>query len=130
MTGDAYVSASSIFPKVSPQDFIRQPLAQAITIEGNSVKVFPDSTPYVFIKYYPSYNALTTSQNPQIDSYYHECLVYGLMARAYEDLQDQELAKYYDDKYEALILKKTGIQSKFEESNQNGGSLFNFTKLI
>jgi len=101
-----------------------------ITVEGDNIKVYPVATSTLDIKYYPVFATLTAGSNPSINEYFHEAIVYGILARAFEDLQDQELASLYDSKYEVMITKKTSIQSNYEEGNQRGGVMFNYVKLI
>lgn len=130
MYGDAYQNAYSIFPEVSIADFVRQQMPNCVTVEGGTLKVLPTSTATLNIKYYPTWDELTLVQNPEIDSYYHELIIYGILARAYEDLQDEQLSKYYDEKYESKFELKRNAISQYEEDNQRGGQMFNYVPLI
>ncbi len=128
--GSAQDAQGNVFEEVSIEDFDNKTLDRMITIEGGTFKVYPTTTSSVDIKYYPISETLTTSQNPTINEYFHECIVYGILERAFEDLQDQELSSYYKAKYENMILSKSSVQSNYEETNQRGSTMFTYTKLI
>lgn len=128
--GSAQDSEGNVFEEVSIEDFDNKTLNRMITIEGGNFKIYPTETSSVDIKYYPISETLTASVNPTINEYFHECIVYGILERAFEDLQDQELSSYYKAKYENMILNKLAVQSNYEEGNQRGGQLFTYTKLI
>lgn len=131
--GTLYGSAqhdSEVFEEVSIEDFDNKTLDSMITIEGGEFKVYPSTIASLDIKYYPTFAALTTSVNPSIDDYFHEAIVYGILERAFEDLQDQELSSYYKSKYENMIAQKASIQSNYEEANQRGSTMFTWTKIV
>ena len=128
--GSAQDSSNNIFEEVSIEDFDNKTMNQMVTIEGGTIKCYPTTTSSLTIKYYPTFATLTASVNPTINEYFHECIVYGILARAFEDLQDQELASFYNAKYEAIVAQKSAIQSNYEEGNQRGGVMFNYVKLI
>lgn len=130
--GDAYATTTdkTPFPEKSIADFDKDTTINGVTIEGGKIKVAPTDTTSLIIKYYPSYDALSTSQNPEINEYFHELLIYGALSRIHEDLQDEVLSKYYDDKYEALLKKKTDSMSNYEEANDRGGEMFSYQQLI
>lgn len=122
--GDAKLNDSSFFPEISIEDFNKRTLSQSVTIEGGQMKVYPTSTSSLSVKYYKSYIDLTSAENPSINSYFHELIVYGILARAHEDLQDESLAKLYTDKYETELAKKIAVISQYEETNQRSAELF------
>lgn len=128
--GDAYTSDTNNFAQLSIADFQKQTLGSAVCVENNQLKAYPISTPQVYIKYYKVYPALTTLVNPEVDTYYHELIVYGIMYRALEDLQDEQLSKYYREKYEAEFTSKKSAVSQYEEDNQRGGQMFTHTYLL
>jgi len=128
--GSGQDSSNNIFEEVSIEDFDNKVQYNMITVEGGNIKIYPNTTSSVNIKYYPTFATLTSGSNPSINEYFHEAIVYGILARAFEDLQDQELASFYDAKYESMITKKTSIQSNYEEVNQRGGVMFSYQKLI
>jgi hypothetical protein len=130
--GDGFVSTTdkTPFPEKSVYDFDREPDENGLTIEGGELKVNPSSTTSIMIKYYPSYDALTSVQNPEIHSYLHEMIIYGAMYRIYEDLQDETLSKYYRDLYEKDLTNKLNTLSGYEETNQRGNEMFTYVKLI
>jgi hypothetical protein len=128
--GSAQDSAGNVFEEVSIEDFDNKTLDRMITIEGGAFKIYPTTTASVAIKYYPTFQTLTSGSTPTLNEYFHECIIYGILERAFEDLQDQELSSYYKTKYETEIMKKMSNQSNYEEGNQRGGQMFSYTRLI
>lgn len=128
--GSAQDSAGNVFEEVSIEDFDNKTLDRMITIEAGAFKCYPTDTASLLIKYYPSVADLTAGSTPTINEYFHECIVYGILMRAFEDLQDESLSAYYAGKYEADVQKKMATQSNYEEGNQRGGQLFTYTRLI
>lgn len=128
--GSAQDSSGNVFEQVSIEDFDNKTLNRMVTIEGGEIKCHPTTTASLEIKYYPTYPNLTATQNPEIDEYFHECIIYGILGRAFEDLQDQELADKYSAKYENIVLKKQAAQSNYEETNQRGGQMFTYQRLL
>lgn len=128
--GDALRGERDYFPELSIEDFKKQTLPQAVTIEGGTIKVYPTTTASLDIKYYPTFPELTSVVNPTIDSYFHECIVYGIIYRALEDLQDEALAQFYRTKYENELNQKIAVQSNYEENNTRSSQLFSEQSLI
>ncbi len=122
--------SNSFYPELSIDDFLKETLPQAVTIEGGTIKVLPSTTSTLNIKYYRTYPTITLSVNPSFDSFFHEPIVYGILTRAEEDLQDQELADYYGKKYEDMLNRKIATQSNYEEGNQRAGQMFAEQQLI
>lgn len=130
MYGSAQDAYGNIFEEVSIEDFDNKVLERMITVEGGEFKVYPVETASLNIKYYPKWADLSLSQNPEIDEYFQELIVYGILARAFEDLQDEQLAINYSNKYETEFQKKSSAQSNYEEGNQRGGQMFTYQRLI
>ena len=128
--GDPQRDSYNVFPEMSIQDFSRNISQNASTVEAGILKVFPTSTTSVNIKFYPSYADLTTTTNPTIDSFFHELYIYGIMYRAYEDLQDEELSKYYREKFETEFKLKKDAQSEWEENGVRAGVMFNGIDIV
>lgn len=129
--GDAVDSSgSNFFPELSIEDFKKETLAQAVTIEGGTIKVYPTTTASLDIKYYPTFTDLTSAVNPSINSYFHECLIDGTTYRCLFELQDQELATFYKAKYDKDMAEKIAVQSMYEEDNQRSAQLFGAQTLI
>jgi hypothetical protein len=128
--GDALQGTNNFFPELSIDDFNKQTLAQAVTIENNTIKVYPTTTASLVVKYYPTFPELTTGVNPTINSYFHYPIVLGATSMVLEDLQDEERSKYYYDKYEAELTRRLAVQSNYEEDNQRGGQFFIHQDLI
>lgn len=129
---DAYDAGNNLFPEVSPSDFIRRLASSenAVVIEGGAIKASPASTTSLTIKYYPTYATLTASVNPTIDEYLHEPIVYGILWRAFEDLQDFEMSLFHQNKFETILKKKLNVLSNYEEEAQRGGTMFNGINII
>jgi len=130
MYGEAYTTDNKFFGELSIADFKKETQNQAVTIEGGNIKVIPTATASIIIKYYPTYPALTNLVNPTLNPYFHELMVYGVIYRAHEDLQDEALSKYYSEKYELELAKKSAVQSNYEEDNQRAGQMFTEQSLI
>lgn len=128
--GDPVDSGKNPFPEIPINDFARSVSGPATTIEGGQIKVLPVTTASLNIKFYPLFETLSSSQNPTINAYFHELIIYGILARVYEDLQDEALAKYYDDKYEQKLEAKMANFSNYEEGNQRGGQMFNDINIL
>ncbi len=128
--GPAFNDAGERFEEVSIQDFDAKTLDRMVTVENGALKVYPVDTASLTFKYYPKPVTLSVAQNPTIDSYFHEPLVYGTVARAHEDLQDEELSTYYMNKRETMFKERQEHQSVYEETNQRGAQMFNQQDLI
>jgi hypothetical protein len=118
------------FPELSIEDFAKETLPQSVTIENGTIKVYPTDTASVDIKYYESYPTITSAVNPTIEGYFHELIIYGILFRCFEELQDHELSTMYEEKYEKKLMQKMSAQSNYEEDNQRGGQMFNYQSLI
>lgn len=129
---DAYDTNNNIFPEVSISDFIRNNASgiNSVVIEAGTIKVSPSTTASLNIKFYPTYSTLTSIVNPTIDEYLHEPILYGTLARAFEDLQDPEMSVFYENKFEKMMEKKLNTLSNYEEDAQRGGQLFNGIQII
>lgn len=129
---DTYDSEGNVFPEVSIADFIRRNDVgiNAVTIEGGVMKVSPSDTSSLTVKYYPTYPTLTTAVNPTIDEYLHEPIVYGILYRSFEDLQDPELAQFYKNIYVDMLTDKIDTLSNYEEDSQRGGQMFNGINIV
>lgn len=128
--GPAYDTANNFYEEVSIADFDRGQFERAITIEEGSLKVSPDTTTSLVIKYFPQPEALTAVVNPSINSYFHEPIVYGAIYRAHEDLQDETLMEFYQVRFKQEMKDRLAVQSGYEEKNKNGGTMFTDQRLI
>jgi hypothetical protein len=130
MYGSAKDSGGNIFEEVSIEDFDNKTLDRMVTVEGGFIKAYPTTTTSLEIKFYPKVETLTIGSTPTINEYFHESIVYGILARAFEDLQDEQLAAFYAGKYLADFRDKQSVQSNYEEGNQRGGQMFSYQQLI
>lgn len=128
--GDPVDSNKNPYPEMPINDFARSLSGPATTIEGGQIKVLPTSIASLTIRYYPIFETLSASQNPTINTYFHELIIYGILMRVYEDLQDEALSKYYEDKYERQLALKSENFSNYEEGNQRGGQMFNEINIL
>lgn len=128
--GSPVNTATNSFPELSIADFSNGTQTQGVTIEGGAIKVLPTSTTSLNIKFYPKFPTLTSSVNPTINEYFHECIIDGASFRCLFDLQDPELAAFYKTKYDNDLREKMGVLSNFEETNQNSGEMFIGQNLI
>lgn len=118
------------FEEKSIADFYRDVTVEGMTIEGGQLKVSPDTTAEILIKYYPSYDALTTAQNPEVNGYLHELITYGAMYRIHEDLQNESLAEYYKNVFKEELKERISALSNYQEDNADGGQMFNYIKIL
>lgn len=130
--GPAYQSATNKTPyaEKSIGEFDGEDAGPAMAVIGGALKVVPSTTASLIIRYYPSYPALDTIENPDVHPYFHELIIYGAIWRILEDLQDEARSAYYRSIYEAEFAKKSNSLSNYQEDNQGGNSLFNGIRII
>lgn len=119
-----------VFTEYSIADFNRNEFDNGMAVEGGVLKVSQNDVTTLVIKYYPQPETLTALVNPSIDPYFHEPIVYGIMWRVYEDLQDEELSTFFFNKFNSELDRKMQTQSNYEEANQRGGQMFTHQRLI
>lgn len=130
MYGDAVDSSDNFYPEVPIEDFHREQLERMVTVEAGELKVYPDDVTSLTVRFWPKPDTLTNAVNPTIDEYLHEPIVYGILWRAHEDLQDEELSTFYKQKFNNELNEKLAVQSAYEETNQRGAVMFNYQRLI
>lgn len=119
------------FVEVSIADFYNDDLSgYRYTVENGAIKVSETDVTTLVVRFYAKPETLSDSVNPTIDEYFHEVLVYGVVWRMHEDLQDEELATYYQNKFGDELKRRMSNQSNYEESNQKGGQMFTDQRLI
>jgi len=118
------------FVEMSIADFDRMTSERCMAVIGTQLQVKPSGTSSIIVRYWPTYDALTTSQNPELNSYLHELIIYGAMWRIHEDLQNEALSEYYRTKYEEETQKKLGVLSNYQEDNASGNEFFSYQRLI
>jgi len=128
--GDATDADGNFYVEVPIEDFYREQTERMVTIEGGTLKVYPTTTTGLTVRYWQKPEALTSVVDPSIDEFFHEVIVYGILWRAHEDLQDEELSTFYKQKFEQMITEKANVQSNYEENNQRGAVMFNYQSLI
>lgn len=128
--GSGKDSGDNNYEEVSIEDFDNKTLNQMITVEGGTLKVYPTTVSSIDIKYYPTFNTLTNASVPSVNEYFHECMVYGILERAFEDLQDEALSAFYRAKYKGELAERSAVQSNYEEGNVRGSQMFTYQKLL
>jgi hypothetical protein len=128
--GQGKDTSDNNYEEISIEDFDNKISLYSITVENSALKCSNEDITSINIKYYPKFTTLTSGSTPNVNEYFHECMIYGVLERAFEDLQDEELSTYYKSKYEAMVLQRSAIQSNYEENNQRGGQFFNYQQLI
>lgn len=127
---DGLDANTNVFPEFGLGDFARLNSRNGITVDAGVLKVSPTTTTSLTVRYYPAVLTLSGAQNPTVNGFLTELLVYGTVYRAFEDLQDLDMAAYYEGKYETKMLQKGKIISNFEENGQRGGTLFNGIPIV
>jgi hypothetical protein len=113
------------YEEVSIADFHQfDDLRPVYTIQNDQILVKNEDAASLVVRYYEQPERLAVNVDPSIDEYFHEVIVYGTVWRIHEDLQDEELATYYQEKFESELSRRIGNQSQYEESNQRGGEMF------
>jgi hypothetical protein len=130
MYGDAQDSTGLFYTEQTIEDFDREELERAVTIEAGQIKVRPNTVSQVTVRFWPKPATLTNSVNPTIDEYLHEPIIYGILWRAYEDMQDEELVTYYKGRFLQDLKDRLSVLSNYQENNQRGGTMFNHQSLI
>ena len=128
--GEAYDTSSNRYEEVSIADFARKEFDRAITVENGTLKVYPTTIVSLTIKHYPKPATLSTVQNPTINDFFHEAIVYGAAYRCHEDLQDETLTQFYQARYKQELEDRLEAQSTYEETNQRGGAMFTEQRLV
>lgn len=120
----------NFYTEVSIADYLKTERTDVYTIENGTILVKNEEASTLTVKFYAQPETLTASQNPTIDPYFHECIVYGTVWRLHEELQDEELSEYYQNKFETELTRRMSSQSTYEEANQSGGEMFTYQSLI
>jgi hypothetical protein len=102
-----------------------------LTVQGNELRLNP-LTPGIYFSYKrkAADMTLSTGSIPDLPSTFHETIIYGIVYRALEDLQDELDANIYEGKYERRIEQKSDTLSDLEETGQNSGVLFSDIRII
>ena len=118
------------FEEVSIADYNQNDFERVYTIEEGSLLVNKTDITSLTVRYYEQPETLTSSVDPSIDDYFHEVIIYGGIWRVQEDLQDEELAEFYQNRFESELTRRIASQSSYEETNQRGGEMFGYQQLI
>ena len=119
------------FEEVSIADFYdEENLSYRYAVDNGQIKVSEDDVSSLVVRFYTKPETLSDTVDPSIDEYFHEVIMYGVVWRMHEDLQDEELATYYQNKFEDELKRRIANQSSYEENNQRGGQMFTDQRLI
>ena len=111
-------------------DLDQNPDVEGYALIDGGITVTPSTTASINFRYYPSYAELTSSQDPEINEYLHELIIYGAVWRILEDMQSEALAEFYKGRYSELLEEKKSALSNYQRDNQDGGTLINGIRLI
>ena len=128
--GEAVGNDGNLYTEVSINDFVKETIPYAYTIEDGEIKCSDTTVANLTMKYWPKPDELVSGSTPSINEYFHEPIIYGAMSRAYEDLQDEELSAFYKNKFSTELGERLAAQSVYEETNQKGAVMFTHQNLI
>ena len=128
--GDAFDVDNNFYPEATIEDFKKEIQERMVTIEGGQIKVFPTTISSLTIKFWPVFATMTSVVPPSVNTYFHEMIVYGILYRAFEDLQDWELSKFFREKYDSELNQKIQVLSEYEEGNSRSSEFFSYQQLI
>ena len=123
-------SDNNQFAEMSIADYHQTDPLSAFTIDEGDLLITDTEVTLLTIRYYIEPATLTAAVNPSIDEYLHEPIVYGIVWRIHEDLQDEELSTHYKKKFDEELSRRLTSQSAYEEANQRGGEMFGYQTLI
>lgn len=120
------------FKYVNLEDYRAGKYERMITKYNGQILVFPVDTSVLYTDYYKKLPdmAIDPVQNPSVDVSLQELIIYGIMFRALEDLQDFELAKEYRGKFEQELKLKSRKISLSEEGPEKSGEMFNYVQIV
>ena len=130
MYGPAFDGSKNRYQEQSIEAFDRIDGENAVTVEGGKLKIKPQKSLTLTVKYYPKYAALSAVQNPEVHPYLHELIVYGGVYRLHEDLQNEALAQYYKLRFEQELQNRNAKLANYEDDNQGGNEMFIGKRLI
>ena len=130
MYGPAYDHAGNRYQEQSIEAFDRDDGSNAIVVEGGKLRIKPAATITLTVKFYPNYDPLSDSQDPEVHEYLHELIIYGGLYRAHEDLQNEALAQYYKLRFEQELQVRNAKIANYEDDNQGGNEMFIGKRLI
>ena len=113
------------FEWVNIEDFRAGKYQRMLTLINGAINVFPTNTSTIYMDYYKKVADMTPSGSPGLDSSLSLALVYKTAAFAFQDLQDIELAEYFEKKFEIEFGVKGQSISFSNENSQQGGEMFN-----
>lgn len=122
-----------IFEWVNLEDFRAGKYSRMIAKINGQIAVYPTNTSILYTDYFkklPNMAITPIYQGPSVDASLQELMIDGVLYRAFEDLQEFDLAKEYRGKYEAEKKIKTKRISFAEENPQKSGEMFNGIDII
>lgn len=118
------------FQWVNIEDFRAGKYDRMLCLIAGSIYAYPTNTALTYTDYYKKLPDMSLSVNPTLDASLLECIVYGILYRGFEDLQDFELSKEFRNKFEVEFGIKGQAVSFSSENSQQGGEMFNGIAII
>lgn len=130
MYGPAFDSSGNKYLEQSIEAFDRYDGSNAIVVEGGVLKVKGNKNVTLTVKFYPKYEPLSGTQNPEVHPYLHELIVYGGVYRLHQDLQNEALSQYYKTTFEQELQMRNAKLANYEDDNQGGNEMFTYQRII
>jgi len=120
-----------VFEWVNREDYRNGKYEKMLSLINGSIAVFPTNTPTIYMDYYKKLPDLTVNTvDTGLDDALGVAVAYKTCVYAFEDLQDYELSKFFNDKFEVEFGIKGQAISYSNENSQNGGEMFNSISII
>lgn len=122
----------SVFEWVNLEDFRAGKYTKMIAKINGQLAVYPTSTATLYTDYYKKLPNMSISPvvNSALDPSLVELIVYGILYRAFEDLQEWDIAKEMRGKFETEKQLKARRVSQAEKKPQKSGEMFNPISII
>lgn len=105
-------------------------LTRLISQMGSNLQIFPVENKTLYTWYYKKLPDMALADVCPLQQGFQEACMYGIVYRAFEDLQDFELGKYFETIYKTKIIEKGRDISLSDENSRNNGALFNGIQII
>lgn len=118
------------YRNVSLEDFRARRHDRMVCRLGPSLLAYPSTSVTLYLDYYAKPVDISASQNPTVDDALHECIAYGMVWRAFQDLQDFELSRFFQQEFESRFAAQSSALSQLEEDPQDSGAMFNAIDIL
>lgn len=120
----------NVFEWVNLEDFRARKYNRMLTMINGSINVYPTNTSVLYMDYYKKLADMTTGGACPLDPALHLSIVYKLCSLAFQDLQDPDLAEFFEKKFEVELGVKGQAISFSNENSQQGGEMFNPLSIV